>query len=232
MSCSDFRVAASSTFKSPGMSRRAPVLDGLWYALCPSFTRVPRRAAPFLGAEKRSVKLCPLPAAGIAATRPRHYNSDARGVLPEEVSEGGSTPSRLHKASSFPSEFQPSSEPPNRNGWSKDAEDENTSSPRRRSIRVPHSLEAMSNSQLETMLRNVTTKSPNIRSTTQVLRALIRDRRIRPTARHYKALILAHSDGERGSPEVVRDLLEEMEKSGITADSGTLHAALQVCMPG
>ncbi|KAJ6135573.1 hypothetical protein N7512_000733 [Penicillium capsulatum] len=78
------------------------------------------------------------------------------------------------------------------------------------------------------MLRNVTAKSPNIRSTTQILRTLIRDRHIRPTARHYKALILAHSDNERGLPEAVRNLLEEMEKNGVTADSGTLHAALQV----
>jgi pentatricopeptide repeat protein len=57
---------------------------------------------------------------------------------------------------------------------------------------------------------------------------LIRDRHVRPEVRHYRALILANSDAERGSPEVVRQLLSEMEKNGIPADSGTLHAALQV----
>lgn len=225
----DFRVAACLMFNPPGMSRRALVLDGLWYTLCPSFNRVPRNPASFLGAEKRSTKLCPSRANGIAATLPRHYNSDARRIHNEEASKNDSTPIRSHDTPPLPSESRTTPEIPKHNVWSKDAEDENTLNLQRRQPRVPRSLEALSNSQLETMLRNVTTKAPNIRSTTQVLRTLIRDRRVRPTARHYKALILAHSDGERGSPEVVRELLEEMEKSGITADSGTLHAALQVC---
>lgn len=69
---------------------------------------------------------------------------------------------------------------------------------------------------------------PNIRHITQILRLLIRDRHVQPNARHYKALILANTDNERGSPQLVRGLLEEMENNGITADSGTLHGALQV----
>jgi hypothetical protein len=81
---------------------------------------------------------------------------------------------------------------------------------------------------LEALLQYMADKQPNLRHTTQVLRLLIRDRHIRPTARHYKALILANTDCERGSPEIVRGLLEEMEENGITADSGTLHGALQV----
>lgn len=68
----------------------------------------------------------------------------------------------------------------------------------------------------------------NIRATTQLLRALIRDRHLKPTARHYKALMLANTDTVRGSPDAVRRLLEEMEDNDIAADSGTLHAALRV----
>ncbi|KAJ5753450.1 uncharacterized protein N7511_007603 [Penicillium nucicola] len=83
-------------------------------------------------------------------------------------------------------------------------------------------------SALEALLQHMADKQPNLRHTTQVLRLLIRDRHIRPTARHYKALILANTDCERGSPDIVRGLLREMEENGITADSGTLHGALQV----
>ena len=67
-----------------------------------------------------------------------------------------------------------------------------------------------------------------MRGTLQILRALLRDRQVRPHARHYKALILANSDCVRGNPDLVRGLLQEMEENGIAADSGTLHAAVQV----
>lgn len=67
-----------------------------------------------------------------------------------------------------------------------------------------------------------------IRATTQLLRALIRDRSTKPTARHYKALIIANTDTVRGSPDAVRSLLAEMESNDIAVDSGTLHAALRV----
>lgn len=103
--------------------------------------------------------------------------------------------------------------------------------PPKKAPRVPHELDGKTTSELDTMLQDVTTKSPNIRNATQVLRALIRDRQIHPKARHYKALILANTDPERGHPDMVRSLLAEMEDNGITADSGTLHAALQVRRP-
>jgi hypothetical protein len=87
----------------------------------------------------------------------------------------------------------------------------------------------MSNESLEVRLQDVVDRKPNIRHITQILRLLIRDRHVTPNARHYKALIVANTDNERGSPQLVRGLLEEMENNGITADSGTLHGALQVC---
>ncbi|KAH1333056.1 hypothetical protein KXX47_001498 [Aspergillus fumigatus] len=93
---------------------------------------------------------------------------------------------------------------------------------------VPKNLEERSTSDLENRLQELATGNPKILSASQILRILIRDRHVRPEVRHYRALILANSDAERGSPEVVRQLLSEMEKNGIPADSGTLHAALQV----
>lgn len=78
------------------------------------------------------------------------------------------------------------------------------------------------------MLQDLMVKSPSILSATQILRCLIRDRHVRPEVRHYRALILANTDAERGSPKVVRKLLSEMEENRIPTDSGTLHAALQV----
>jgi hypothetical protein len=93
---------------------------------------------------------------------------------------------------------------------------------------VPKNLEERSTSDLENRLQDLATGSPKILSASQILRILIRDRHVRPEVRHYRVLILANSDAERGSPEVVRQLLSEMEKNGIPADSGTLHAALQV----
>ncbi|RHZ51343.1 pentatricopeptide repeat protein [Aspergillus thermomutatus] len=93
---------------------------------------------------------------------------------------------------------------------------------------VPKNLEERSTPDLENRLQELATGSPKILSASQILRILVRDRHVRPEVRHYRALILANSDAERGSPEVVRQLLSEMEKNGIPADSGTLHAALQV----
>ncbi|KAJ5123911.1 uncharacterized protein N7515_007736 [Penicillium bovifimosum] len=97
-----------------------------------------------------------------------------------------------------------------------------------RTHRVQDDLLGMPNDRLEARLQYVMYNKPNIRHITQILRLLIRDRHVQPNARHYKALILANTDNERGSPEIVRGLLEEMENNGITADSGTLHGALQV----
>ncbi|KAJ6090488.1 hypothetical protein N7486_009303 [Penicillium sp. IBT 16267x] len=98
---------------------------------------------------------------------------------------------------------------------------------RRRYPRLPETYENKSEAVLESMLRRVTTKDPSIVGTTQILRALIRDRGAEPHTRHYRALIFANCDNELGSSEVVQLLLQEMEEHGITADSGTLHAALK-----
>lgn len=85
-----------------------------------------------------------------------------------------------------------------------------------------------STSELEHLLRTQPVERPDIRNTTRILRELLYERQIQPTARHYTALILANADRERGSPATVRNLLDEMEDHGIPADSATLHAALRV----
>jgi hypothetical protein len=87
-------------------------------------------------------------------------------------------------------------------------------------------LEHKSGSELEALLQR--DKPLDFLATTQVLQALIRDRHVEPRARHYKALILANTSTTAGRPNAVRQLLEEMEDNNIAADSGTLHAALQV----
>jgi hypothetical protein len=58
---------------------------------------------------------------------------------------------------------------------------------------------------------------------------LVRVRGEKPSLLHYDALIFANADPERGSAEVVAQLLMEMKKEGIVPDSGLYHSALHVC---
>jgi hypothetical protein len=95
-------------------------------------------------------------------------------------------------------------------------------------VGVPQNLQRRSTFDLEDMLQNLMTKSPSMMAATAILRVLIRDRHTRPNVRHYKALILANTDGKHGSPDNIRKLLKEMEDNGIPADAGALHAVLQV----
>ncbi|KAJ5805221.1 hypothetical protein N7474_011108 [Penicillium riverlandense] len=209
------------------MSRRALVFDGLWYSLCPSFSlSTLSRPAPFLKKPRRP------PVLSVAATSPprRCYKHKTGGFVDlNKVTD--STAPKTSKPKSF-TDPEPSL-PPNE---ALNHEEDTTSAPdstagehsRSPSRRVPRNICEKSTDDLESMLEAVTLKSPNIRHTSSILGVLIRDRHIKPTARHYKALILANTDSERGSPDMVRLLLDEMENNGITADSGTLHSALQV----
>lgn len=217
------------------MLRRALILDGLWYTLCPSFDQfVVGRPAPI--------------------GRPRKQNSSPRSSQPNCIAV---TPSRRCYSSSVSASRNVGSTESDaagntsQNGSSSDIEPQATTGQHRRlddlrrtnglkhepeiwapelktaTIRVYKDLLEKPISYLEGLLQRdkLTT---NMYATTQVLRALIRDHHVEPSARHYKALILAHRDSTRGSPHAVRGLLEEMEEDGITADSGTLHAILQV----
>lgn len=83
-----------------------------------------------------------------------------------------------------------------------------------------------SQSDLEAILQGE--ENPGFVGTIEVLRSLIRDRHVEPRARHYKAMIQANTDNTLGNVNSVHHLLQEMEDNNIAADSGTLHAALQV----
>lgn len=208
------------------MLRSTVILDGLWYCLCPSFRiSAPHNARlPFGG--KRPQRHDFLSA--IATTPRRCLNSDATKGSEEPKSQRG-TDSHGNGPNGS-SIAQQSSQRSRMNSECR----ENDSVPLNSSITlppspgVPKNLEERSTSDLENRLQELATGNPKILSASQILRILIRDRHVRPEVRHYRALILANSDAERGSPEVVRQLLSEMEKNGIPADSGTLHAALQV----
>jgi hypothetical protein len=222
------------------MSRRVLVLDGLWYSLCPSFSPLAlTRANPLLKQRKPSSRPCPPSALRIAAP-PRHRcysnnasKTDARGHIEDNPTRGGDGASPLFSEStSFPDEHWDNEY----DSFDAENHDEEALISRRKKMinrwpGVPKYAADKSNDSLETLLQTEMAKKPNITSATHILRTLIRDRGVKPSARHYKALIMANSDALHGSPMFVRSLLEEMEKQGIAADSGTLHAALQVCQP-
>lgn len=216
------------------MSRRALTLDGLWYSLCPSFAHyATSRSALLLRPGKQS-------------PRPRSPQSRRNTENPLQRCYSSGTISKTEESNRLASDMEKCSlkdtsaldaEPRSSSsghlenpGSDSTAEGENEQesqvSHRFKTQGVYRDLQYKTVFELEGLLQM--NKSFKIRATTQLLRALIRDRRTKPTARHYKALILAHIDTVRGSPDAVRRLLEEMEENDITADSGTLHAALQV----
>ncbi|KAJ5780184.1 hypothetical protein N7457_005344 [Penicillium paradoxum] len=207
------------------MARRALVLDGLWYSLCPSFNALSlSRSTAFPGSKGRNPKLPSLPSiSSTSSVSHRCYNTSAgdNGKVPFNEAHHND-----HNGLQEPGEDEYRDSRSSRNPTNTD--------PRRkaplytRTHRVQDDLLGTSNEGLETRLQYVMHNKPNMRHITQILRLLIRDRHVQPNARHYKALILANTDNERGSPEIVRRLLDEMENNGITADSGTLHGALQV----
>ena len=218
------------------MPRHTLIVDGLWYCLCPSFSlnvfkrpRIPlikgkRAAKPgqysaFLAGPVSTSRKC-LSSASIRKVDGIDP-SKCDGALGDGYSESKDqqkTPDRLDENRKLGQDA------------SKSLKEENsgTEDTRKRPPGVPKTLEHKPTAFLEQKLQELTTSAPRILSTSQILRILIRDRHIRPEVRHYRALLRANSDAERGSPEVVRQLLEEMEANGFTLDSGTLHTALQV----
>ncbi|KAE8148440.1 hypothetical protein BDV25DRAFT_168409 [Aspergillus avenaceus] len=207
------------------MPRQALMLDGLWYCLCPSFSLNSLRQSAF---PHITPKRAPKPGQYPAFSARTQYSS--RRCLssnsPVAVDGHGApldTKSRRlshSESSKHTSQLDDNQIPRNY---------ASTEQGHERPPGAPKSLEDRSTSELEHKLGQVTlTDAPRIRSASQILRILIQDRHVRPEVRHYRALILANSDAERGSPEVVKELLAEMEANGLTLDSGTLHTALQV----
>jgi hypothetical protein len=220
------------------MSRRVLVLDGLWYSLCPSFSpSVLTRPNPLLKQGKPSSRSGLSPALRIAPP-PRHrcYSSNARKTDTRAQFENKSIHEVTNETSPpFSRSISLSNElwEDQYDRFDLESHHDEASSPKRKNTinqlpNVPKHAAEKSNDSLETLLQTEMARKPNITSATNILRLLIQDRGVKPSARHYKALILANSDALHGSPEFVRSLLEEMEEQGIAADSGTLHAALQV----
>lgn len=195
------------------MPRGTLILDGLWHCLCPSFSldTLAHSAPPIIRKTRRPrvpfVSSTSAPAwrrlSSLTANPQKH---DAEGDHKQDAIDNN-TPRPQRRASRY-------------------SHQHNTRAPR--PSRVPDTLKRKPTARLETRLQEIVATRPTVVSAVQILRALIRDRHVRPDTRHYKALILANTDAERGSPENVRELLSEMEANRITADSGTLHAALQV----
>ncbi|KAJ5923930.1 hypothetical protein N7466_008117 [Penicillium verhagenii] len=212
------------------MSRQALVFDGLWHSLCPSFNRLPLgRPSYLLKSRKYSSRPCPQPAIRIAPKVPRRYYASQDKEIGDSSTPDEKLTHILHSNNDDPtSSPEPKSKPQFKpNPHEADNADRPLRKPRMPLPRVPDSFYTKSAAELESMLRRMMTKQPNIIGATQILRALIRDHKTEPHTRHYQALILAHCDHQMGSPEVVQHLLQEMEENGVTADSGTLHAALK-----
>lgn len=213
------------------MSGRALAVDGLWLALCPSFKQLALNRQTTLVRSGQRIHSQGRPAIPIAPTQfKRCYSSQPDDPIdthnPEKPIKSRSprdeapdpTSDRDPSSPSYGPYFVKGTDPNDPERWVRV----------RPYPKVPDSLREKSVPVLESLLRKFTSEDPNMRNSSQVLRALIRDRKTEPRTRHYQALILANCDSTMGSPDVVRNLLQEMEDHGITADSGTLHAALKV----
>lgn len=171
-----------------------PIVDGLWYCLCPSYRPIQlHRSIRSINSARQSSRRCLSSASTTASTR-----------VP--LGEG-------HKhESSYPAQNDFFSRP--------------DQSP---SLNFKE-LQSQSIGDLETQLEQSTSRGRiDIPNTVAILKELLQRHRVTPTTRHYKAYLLTNTDRQHGSARNVRSLLEEMAKQGITADSATLHAALEVC---
>lgn len=199
------------------MPQRKLILDGLWYCLCPSFNATLRRPGVSLIKGKRDLQSGRLPT---RTPLPRRCYSSSTPAGADNGSNGTKTaPDNASTTDSSTAQ---------RNSYYEQSAPSKTETHPDHFIGVPENLAGQSTANLESRLKELSPRGPRVHSTMQILHTLVRMRHVRPGVRHYRALILANADPERGSPDVLRGLLKEMEENGIPADSGTLHAALQV----
>lgn len=216
------------------MPPRGIIVDGLWHCLCPSFNPTTFKNAAILSATLRQTQPARAVKTASVYSRPalarRSYSTnDKKDEGKLETSKLESSKNSLTQdAQGLKTEEQAKEETQNEAPPELKFKRVTARKPLRTTFGVPKDLEQRSTGNLENLLQDSVSKSPSVHSATQILRILIRDRHVRPEVRHYRALILANTDARYGSPENVRNLLKEMESSGIPADSGTLHAALQV----
>lgn len=165
-----------------------PIVDGLWYCLCPSYRPVQ------LHRSIRCIKS--------ARENPRRCLSSASMKVPLGERHKHENSYSAHKPLSCPN-YSPS--------------------------RDCRELQSQSIGDLETQLEQSTSRRRiDISRTVAILKELLRRHRVAPTTRHYKAYLLTNIDRQYGSAKNIQSLLQEMAEQGITADSATLHAALEV----
>ena len=81
---------------------------------------------------------------------------------------------------------------------------------------------------LEEELHWLAHKAPHPMSIHNILTILIKDRKIKPTAGHYEALILGNCYPEYGSVENVKTILRDLEREGTPLDPLCYFAILKV----
>lgn len=201
------------------MPQKKLILDGLWYCLCPSLNlAASSRPGISLFKGKRGLPSPALP--------PRRCYS---GSEPAGDNERRTAPRKTPNTDPAIEQQDASRTIAEKGSHKRHARQETGVA---RPPKTPPALKKLSGLptvNLEAKLQELSAKVPKIKTTMRILRILVKDRHARPGVRHYRALILANTDAERGSPETLRGLLSEMERNGVPADSGTLHAALQVC---
>lgn len=173
-----------------------PIVDGLWYCLCPSYRPLQlHRSIRTINTARETSRRCLSSASTTASTRvplgERHKHETSYPTHNDFFSLPKESPPRNFKE-----------------------------------------LQSQSIGDLETQLEQSTSRGRiDTSKTVAILKELLQRHRVTPTTRHYKAYLLTNIDRQHGSAKNVRDLLEEMAKQGITADSATLHAALEVSYP-
>lgn len=219
------------------MPRGTLIFDGLWHCLCPSFghTALRRPLLPLISRKRPSTYI-----SATFTTSARRCDRSAANLNDNDGKPDSKALSGNESSGSRPAEQSHTNTQRNRQGGKQTRKHIPSSGVKFKRVKlkkrtrlagVPKDIERRTTENLENTLQNVVHEKPSVESATQILRALIRDRHVRPEVRHYRALMLANIDAERGRPETIRNLLKEMERNGIPADSGTLHAALKVRSP-
>ncbi|KAL5340716.1 hypothetical protein BJX70DRAFT_360189 [Aspergillus crustosus] len=199
------------------MSRKGFIVDELWHALCPVLSRnTHSRHDVTLSATRRLRHPALVPSSPASRCLQKRYSSEAARYHDDQHHRySGGTDLVAKQLASLKQE---------RRGYLKAAGHAKTLA----NADAPMHLKGETPQKLEARLIKMIKQSPKVPSALQLLLLLIRDHKIHPTAQHYRWLIQCNVDSSHGSPNLVRRLLEELQDTGILADSATLHAALQV----
>lgn len=192
----------------PSLSSMSPpriVADGLWRALCPSFDPlvVTRVGSPLRNVLRR------------ANTRSR--SSPATPSISESQSRCISTYTPIY---STPEPLQPIKPPK----WSELPTRSKRSQKSKPNLNI--GLDSATTEELHNHLREIRDLAGAYNHIIDVVQYLIEVRHEKPSLRHFDALIRANADPQHGSAEVVEELLREMDKEGITGDSGLYHGVM------